>query len=546
MNTVLQKVIEMSLYGSIAILIVMLFRLVFRKYSKKLTLLFWVIVAFRLLCPFNFDSHLSIMNLIPAEVEEKTEIHQTLLSDNDHSVVHTKDAVTDKVKIIPDKNAVSENKTVSNEAAASKQNITLDREDILCIVWVGGIIVMLSYAGYKYVKVKRFVKRCIRSSDGKFLETDKTDTPFVTGIFKTQICIPSHIKNEEKEYLLLHEQIHIKNHDGFIKMAGFLIVCLHWFNPLVWLAYALFCSDLEMRCDEEVVEKLGQDIKKEYCRSIVLHSVKEPFGLARTAFSGLGLGSMEVKMRIKNLLNYRKVSKTSAALILGLTIGTTAVLSACAVAEDPAHAALSMDESVDVSEETIEEETSESVDDTEISDETDVSDETSVSEETDTDIPSEIVVGSDEEIVQNDAPNFVLDTSYDYSDDAGLCKWAETIIEDGTEYQGALTMTIDPNGDGNLVESRVLYFKIGNQAILMSRPADPNFPYEVESLLWYSSIADECDLYYGPDDGNEGDYALEFNRDTYDWPAQGHLYGEDGILVVVVNDASILPPYTVN
>jgi len=241
-------------------------------------------------------------------------------------------------------------------------------------------------------------------------------------------------------------------------------------------------------------------------------------------------------------------------LILGLTIGTTAVLSACAVAEDPAHAALSMDESVDVSEETIEEETTESVDETLVSeetdetidrtvDETDVSDETSVSEETDTDIPSEIVIGSDEEIVKNDAPNFVLDTSYDYSDDAGLCKWAEEAS--GAEYQGAFTMTTDPNGDGNLVESRVLYFKIAKQAILMCRPVDPNFPYEVESLLWYSSIADECELFYGPDDGNEGDYALEFDRDTYDWPAQGHLYGEDGILVVVVDDASILPPYTV-
>ncbi len=314
MNVVLQKVIEMSLYGSIAILLVMLFRIVFRKYSKKLTLLFWVIVAVRLLCPLNFSSSLSLMNLIPSK--QQTESHQTVQEEK----VYKK-----TIKVRAQKGVSS-----STVKPAKKPAPSIDPERILFVVWAGGTAVLLSYAGVRYFKVRRFVKGCRKSPDSLYLESDKTDTPFVAGVFKPHICIPSHIENNEREYLLLHEQTHIKNHDGIIKTFGFLVVCIHWFNPLVWLSYVMLCSDLEMRCDEEVIERLGKDIKKDYCRSIIMHSVREPLALpGNTAFSGFGLGALEVKMRINNLLRYKKLSKAASALVLCVAIGLTAVLTAC-------------------------------------------------------------------------------------------------------------------------------------------------------------------------------------------------------------------------
>lgn len=314
MDTILQKVIEMSLYGSIAILLVILFRMVFRKYSKKLTLLFWVIVAVRLICPFNFSSSLSLMNLIPSKTQtEKYHIVQV-----------------EKAAEIPAK--VRTQKSISDNAPKAKKMpaVSIDPERALFLLWAGGTAVLLSYAGVRYFKVKRFVNGCRKSSDGLYLESDSTDTPFVAGVLKPRICIPSHIENNEREYLLLHEQTHIKNHDGIIKTFGFLVVCIHWFNPLVWLSYVMLCSDLEMRCDEEVIEKLGSDIKKDYCRSIIMHSVREPSALpGNTAFSGFGLGAMEVKMRINNLLRQKKISKTASVFALCATIGLTAVLTAC-------------------------------------------------------------------------------------------------------------------------------------------------------------------------------------------------------------------------
>ena len=314
MNTLLQKVVEMSLYGSVAILLVILFRMLFYKYSKKLTLLFWVIVAIRLICPFNFSSSLSLMNLLPSRTQ--TEEHRMVQEEN-----------ANKVQIrVRAKEGVSTNTPKTVDKSASD----IDSGKILFTLWAGGTAVLLCYAGIRYFKVRRFVNGCRKSSDGLYLESDKTDTPFVAGVFKPHICIPSHIENNEREYLLLHEQTHIKNHDGIIKTFGFLVVCIHWFNPLVWLSYVMLCSDLEMRCDEEVIEKLGKDIKKDYCRSIIMHSLREPLAMpGNTAFSGFGLGALEVKMRINNLLRYKKISKVTSALVLCATIGLTAVLTAC-------------------------------------------------------------------------------------------------------------------------------------------------------------------------------------------------------------------------
>ena len=403
MNTVLQKVIEMSIYGSLAILLVMLFRLIFRKFSKKLTLLFWVIVAIRLLCPINFSSPMSLMNLVP----QKTEVQEVkVVNKTSRPVVHTE-------------NIPTQYETVTDNTPAQERALKLQKEDIMPVIWIGGMAVLFSYSVVKYIKVNRFAEKCKRTSDGLFLESDRIETPFVAGIINTRICIPSHIDNSEKEYLLLHEKIHIKNHDGIIKTLGFLVVCIHWFNPLVWLSYILLCSDLEMRCDEEVVETLGRDIKKDYCLSIIMHSVKEPMTITgNVAFSGPRFGAMEVKMRIKNLLNYKKVSKTASVIILCLTFGVTSVLTACA---------------------------SKKVESTEISTEATVSEITGNAEMTEVTISETAGESVETEEVGFTAPvpqtPVISFSSYDYSDDEMYSKYAEELINEGYQYEGGLTVS---------------------------------------------------------------------------------------------------------
>lgn len=320
MSMFLQKLIEMSIYGGIAAVIVILFRAVFRRYPKRITIFFWLIVGIRFLCPFNFDSQLSLMNLIASN--DKAEIQTVKISDPDELNI-SENAVVIKV-----------DKTVTDyepSKAFVQRTIRPSLDFVAFTVWGSGLAILLTAAGVRYVKVHRFVKKCRKTACGLIHESDDITTPIAAGFLHPIICIPSDIEAKEREYLLAHEKIHIKNHDNITKTAGFLIACIHWFNPLVWLSYILFCSDLEMRCDEKVLDTLGHGIKKAYCRSLVIHSIKDQdHSIMSTAFSGLGFGSMEVKMRIKNLLNYKKTSKIAAIFLLCFTFGIVTVLTACA------------------------------------------------------------------------------------------------------------------------------------------------------------------------------------------------------------------------
>ena len=321
MDMLLQRLVEMNLYGSLAILLVMLFRLLFRRMPKKIMVFFWIIVAVRLLCPFNFNSSLSLMNFIPSFEKTQTQKQTQNIEHGEGVVIISEQEVKDV--------AFDHEYTKAEVSAPKEPSFRLEAADVAVIVWAAGTVALLTYAGVRYVKVRRFVGGLRATPDNLYLETDKTDTPFVAGIIKPKICVPSFFEEDEKEYLMLHEKTHIKNHDGIIKTLGFLIVCIHWFNPLVWISYIMLCSDLEMRCDEEVIEILGKDIKKDYCRSIVFHSVKAPIVMpGSSAFGGAGLGSLEVRMRINNLIKHKKISQKISILALCLALGIISVMTA--------------------------------------------------------------------------------------------------------------------------------------------------------------------------------------------------------------------------
>ena len=166
------------------------------------------------------------------------------------------------------------------------------------------------------------------------LISEKVRTPFVAGILSPIIVLPAVVDASEKEYLLCHEKVHIKNKDNLTRALGLFIVCIHWFNPLVWVAYKCFCNDLEMRVDEEVIDRIGASIKKDYCLSIVNHAMGGArYKVSGASFAKRTLSGMEVKMRIKNLIRYKKDSKLVAIMVSVIALGGTMVLSSCAQAE---------------------------------------------------------------------------------------------------------------------------------------------------------------------------------------------------------------------
>ena len=224
-----------------------------------------------------------------------------------------------------DSNTQTGTKTESTAGVISEDDGPLTGKAALTIrilsdIWLlvmAGLVILFTVRYLIFYSKARWNSR---SYDGKYFTTS-IETPFVIGFISPKIFIPIHFNDDEREYILNHEWTHIKNKDGVIKLFSYFVLCLHWFNPLVWLAFILLCADIEMRVDEETTELFDVDMIKEYCLSLVRHAELDRRGsfLQNTAFSGLGFGGMETKLRIKNLLKSKKMSKVMMILSICLT-----------------------------------------------------------------------------------------------------------------------------------------------------------------------------------------------------------------------------------
>lgn len=323
MNAVFAKILEMSLYGSIAILVVLLFRLIFRNLPKRVLIVFWMIVAVRLLLPINFASPTSLLNVsrLFESRGEKTTIEQ-IQKNSDEDLNAENKAVSADSADTETNTADTESQTIieiEEEPARlnSKQALAVH---IIADIWLLVIVGLVILFTVRYLMFYSKARWKARSYDGSYFTTT-IESPFVIGFIRPKIFIPEKFDEDEKEYILNHEWTHIKNKDGVIKLISYFVLCLHWFNPLVWLAFVILCADIEMRVDEETTEMFDMDMVKEYCISLVKHAYADAGGsfLQNTAFSGLGFGGMETKVRIKNLLKNKEVKKFMPVLSIIVT-----------------------------------------------------------------------------------------------------------------------------------------------------------------------------------------------------------------------------------
>ncbi|MBO4762521.1 MAG: M56 family metallopeptidase, partial [Lachnospiraceae bacterium] len=381
MKTFLEILMRMSAYGSIAVLLVLGLRFLLRKFPKKTVVLFWIVAAIRLVCPFNFETPVSLLNLAPQSIRsslasdgmsdvqttsedgtlpgeegisETTESgvlrygQVSVMSDSEGTfgfeyITDSGDdpQETTEITITTDPAGSDSYIITENGTPVGSPDVVADGEaespapGIAFLVWIIGAAAVVLYVAVGFMRTNRLVARLFRRS-GKYLESERISTPFVYGIFSPKICVPASLDVSEKDYMLLHEQIHVKNHDALIKAFAIVVLCLHWFNPLVWIAVRLCMSDLEMRCDEEVVDILGERIRKDYCLSIVNHAAADTnFRVFTTAFAKKSISRMEIKMRIKNLINYKKVSKLTTLTVLIAALTATLMLTSCAQSPAP-------------------------------------------------------------------------------------------------------------------------------------------------------------------------------------------------------------------
>lgn len=301
MDDVFLKLVNLSISASWLILAVLVLRVVLKKAPKWVMPLLWGVVALRLVCLFSIESALSLIpsaETIPSEIV--TETREPVLYEQ-----ATLDIVT--------------NPTLPSAAevpvGVSRQQAQVDF-NIYSVLWLAGMAALLVHALVSAGKLKRKLATAILLRDNIY-ESEFVDSPFVFGVVKPNIYLPMHMDEGTAAYVIAHEHAHLARRDHWWKVLGYLVLALHWFNPLVWVAYILFCRDIELACDERVVKGLDGAARADYSQALLSCAAPK----RAVAACPLAFGEGNIKMRVKSALHYKKPAFwVAAAAVLAVVI----------------------------------------------------------------------------------------------------------------------------------------------------------------------------------------------------------------------------------
>lgn len=306
MDKLFSAVLNMSVTGSLVILPVLLVRLLLKRFPKIFSYALWSVVLFRLLCPWSLSAPVSFLNVLKPETRVAAP-GTTVISFLPGDVPAFSEALADReVPVRP-----------------SRENKPVDRASLVPALWLSGVAVLgLSGLG-QYLRLRKKLVGAVPLEQGIYW-ADYIDTPFVLGVFRPRIYLPSHIPAQELPYILAHERHHIRRCDHIWKLLAYCALCIHWFDPLVWVAFVLAGKDMEMSCDEAVLRQLGPQIRGDYSASLLRLAT----GKKRIAVTPLAFGQGDTKGRVLNMAKWKK-PKVWVSLLCFLVCA--AVLAACAV-----------------------------------------------------------------------------------------------------------------------------------------------------------------------------------------------------------------------
>jgi beta-lactamase regulating signal transducer with metallopeptidase domain len=288
-------IVKMTITASSVAIGVILVRLLLKRVPKVFSYVLWLPVLFRLVCPFSFNSAISFFNLINLNTKQGSGIGGFVPQNTGLLQAPAIQSGIDSID-----NAVNASlPPVLPVASVSPMEIWMN---VLSLIWIFGVIVLLIYTIAAYVKIKSMLQTATRL-EANVYETDAIGTAFVCGFIRPKIYVPANIGDANLSYILEHERTHIRRKDYLIKPLAFFALIFHWFNPLMWLCFALMSRDMEMSCDESVLHKLGDSAKGGYSGSLLSLAVRRKGLLAGNP---LAFGESHVKTRIRNVLNFKK------------------------------------------------------------------------------------------------------------------------------------------------------------------------------------------------------------------------------------------------
>ena len=328
--TSFSRVLEMSITAGVIICMILGIRLCLRKAPKIFSYLLWSVVLFRLLCPVAAESRFSVLGIWQEPAASKARLWSGEMTKDSgkagkEAVQSSISAETIQVDSYLQENwktAAGQSKVPNGDGMDTKQQMWTTA----AALWIGGVIWILGMtgmAGYGFLSMVRLKKRLagsLHAEDNVYI-SDSIDTPFAMGILAPKIYLPGFLSEKEKSYIILHEKTHIRRGDLPVKLLAFAALTVHWFNPLVWIAFLAAEKDMEMSCDEKVMRQMKEDIRAEYSTSLLcLATGKTMIGGAPLAF-----GEGSTKSRIQNIMQYQKpaavVIGLAAVLVLGCLVG---------------------------------------------------------------------------------------------------------------------------------------------------------------------------------------------------------------------------------
>lgn len=312
LGEIFNQILNMSITGGYIIIAVIIARLIIRKAPKKFPYLLWSAVAFRLAVPISFQSFFSLLSIIP--------FNKTTLKSEENGTLNYLPAVTDAASYY-NTEALTE-RAIQNTAGNTEISVINRFADIFPNIWLSIMIAIILYGAVSYIILKIKMQNAILKEKNIY-ESDRASSPFILGIISPKIYIPFGLNEKTYSCIIAHERCHLKRYDHYIKMFAFILLAVHWFNPLCWAAFILMTADMEMSCDEKVLAE-NNEIRKEYSNALLSFAASRNF-LNTTP---LCFSENNVKKRIKNVLKFKKpkliISILTVLLCLAIIISCSA------------------------------------------------------------------------------------------------------------------------------------------------------------------------------------------------------------------------------
>lgn len=326
-----QAVLVMSLTAAVTALAVMAIRAVMGalRVPRAIVFLLWAVVLFRMMCPVSFSSSWSLLSLFPAAEEQAADLpggdmgggqavwngpqepgnYQTGASGGEPAPT-----------LAPETDSSAQSAAVS-EPATPPASAEPNWLSVLSAVWALGVLALWLWSLLSWLRLRRRLSAAVRAPDGAW-ESDRVDSPFVLGFFPPKIYLPLGLSGDTRRYVLLHERAHIRRGDHIVKVLAFLALAVHWFNPLLWLSWFLSCRDMEAACDEAVLRRSPEDIRKHYSAALLSLAAAHPLRVP------LAFGENGVKGRVRGALRWKRPAAALVAVALVVLLASCYMLAA--------------------------------------------------------------------------------------------------------------------------------------------------------------------------------------------------------------------------